>query len=288
MRFDPGKAWPHPVLRPPTYGDDYPNAEFEVEIQVDRTEQSTAVEVNASFELSEPSLLALLGEDKARFALLIRSPQTHCRQLLQSAGPEIKHPFSAGTLSGRVEFAPFLICIEPLRNFQADGWHADFAGRRFDVDSGAVLAEDVSKDYWIDTADEAPLGSIFGHKHRPDLPDGRWEYELGEDRVWILMSSLDAQQYEAARKQADNQPEGQYLMNGLYLPALVAVLNDVDRNIDEYGDYRWFSSLDHRLEAVGCRRLGSDGSNRLVDAQKILDSPFPKMPLIARAIMDGS
>ncbi len=268
MRFDPGKAWPHPVLRPPTYGDDYPNAEFEVEIQVERTQKTTAVEVNASFALSEPSLLALLEEEKAQFALLIRSPSTHCRQLLQSTEPDIKHPFPTGTLSGRVEFAPFLVCVEILRNFQADGWHSDFAGRQFDIDPGAVLAEDESKDYWIDTADEAPLGSIFGHKQRPDLAEGRWDYELSEDRVWIVMSNLDAQHYQAAREQADNQPEGQYLMNGLYLPALVAVLNDVDRNIDEYKDYRWYSSLDQRLESVGCRHLGSVSSNRLVDAQK--------------------
>ena len=242
MKFDPGKAWPHPVLRPPSFGDDYPHAEFEVEIELKRTQKSTAVEVEASFELSEPSLLELLEQDKAQFALLIRSPQTHTRELLRSDQPSIKHSFPAGALSGRVEFAPFFVCIQPLRGFQARGWHSDFAGHSFNIDAGAVLAEDVSKDYWIDTADEAPLGSIFGHKHRADLQDGRWEYELAEDRVWIVMSNLDAQLYQTARQQADNRPEGQYLMNGLYLPALVAVLDDVDRNVEEYQNYRWFSS----------------------------------------------
>lgn len=47
MRFDPGKAWPHPVLRPPSYGDDYPHAEFQVEIEVLRSVTGTAVEVTA-------------------------------------------------------------------------------------------------------------------------------------------------------------------------------------------------------------------------------------------------
>ena len=102
------------------------------------------------------------------------------------------------------------------------------------------------------------------------------------------MSSLDARQYQTARVQANNQPEGQYLMNGLYLPAVIALLNEVDQNAEDYQDYRWFTSLDQRLEAVGCRPLGNNSSNRLVDAQKILDSPFPRMPLIARAGMDGS
>lgn len=288
MKFDPGKAWPHPVLRPPSYGDDYPNAEFEVEIEVKRTIKSTAVEVEACFELSEPSLLELLNQDKAQFVLLVRSTQTHCRQLLQSGQPNIKHSFPAGSLSGRVEFAPFLVCIEALPDFQAEGWHSDFAGRKFDIQPGAVLAEEVPKDYWIDTADEAPLGSIFGHRPSPNIADGCWEYELADNHVWIVMSNADARQYETAREQASNQPEGQYLMNGLYLPALIAVLNEVDQDPEEYRDRRWFSSLDQRLEAVECLPLGENGSNRLVDAQKLLESPFPRMPMIANTEMGHS
>lgn len=288
MKFDPGKAWPHPVLRPPSYGDDYPRAEFEVEIEVKRTIQSTAVEVDAYFELSEPSLLELLKQNKAQFALLICSSQTRCRELLKSSRPNIKHSFPAGSLSGRVEFAPFLVCIEALTDFQAGGWHSDFAGRKFDIEPGAVLAEDVPKDYWIDTADEAPLGSIFGHRSSPNIADGRWEYQLAEDRIYIVMSDTDSRQYGIAREQVGNQPEGQYLMNGLYLPALIAVLNEVDQDPDDYRDYRWFASLDQRLEAVECPPLGENSSNRSIDAQKILDSPFLRMPLIARAGMDDS
>ncbi len=288
MKFDPGKAWPHPVLRPSSYGDDYPRTEFEVEIEVKRTIKSTAVKVDAFFELSEPSLLELLKQNKAQFALLIRSSQTHCRQLLQSSQPNIQHSFPAGFLSGRVEFAPFLVCIEALLDFYAEGWHSDFAGRKFDIEPGAVLAEDVPKDYWIDTADEAPLGSIFSHKSRSNIADGRWKYELEEDRIYIVMSDADSRQYGIAREHVGNQPEGQYLMNGLYLPALIAVLNEVDQDSEVYREFRWFSSLDQRLEAVGCSPLGENNSNRLVDAQKVLDSPFPRMPLIERAEMDNS
>ena len=97
------------------------------------------------------------------------------------------------------------------------------------------------------------------------------------------MSDSDAQQYQTAREQIAGQPEGQYLMNGLYLPALIAVLNEIDQNLREYSNYRWFASLDQRLESVGCPVLGDAHSNRLIDAQKILDSPFLRMPLIADA-----
>lgn len=283
MRFDRGKVWPHPVLRPPIYGDDYPRAEFEVEIEVKRVRDSTAVEMDASFELSDPDLLRLVEEGSARYALLVKASKTHFRDLYTPVGRRIQKVFSAGGLSGRVEFAPFLVSTRELPGFRADGWHPDFSGRAFDVPAGAVLAEDVPKDYWIDTADEAPLGSILGSRSDSNLSDGSWGYSLDGDRVFIVMSEGDYAKYTAARDSVNNQPEGQYLMNGLYLPALMAVLFEVDQDPQEYEDYRWYASLDQRLESLGCKPLGSQNVDRLRDAQRVLESPFAKMPMIAQA-----
>ena len=282
-RFKPGKVWPHPVLRPPVYGDDYPRAEFEVDIAMARIKGSTAVELDASFELSDPDLLRLVKEGGALYALLIKATDTHFRKLITTAGGRIQEEFSSGNLSGRVELASFLISVQELPGFRAAGWHSDFSGRTFDIPAGAVLAEDVPKDYWVDTADEAPLGSILGSKPSSNLPDGRWRYALDGDRVFIVMSEGDYAKYTAARDSVNNQPEGQYLMNGLYLPALMEVLHEVDQDSQEYEDRRWYASLDQRLESVGCKPLGSQNANRLIDAQRVLELPFAKMPMIAQA-----
>ena len=235
----------------------------------------------SEFQLSDLDLLRLVGEGSCKYVLLIKASKTHFRDLIDSDVAHIQKVFPAGDLSGRVEFAPFLVCTRELNGFRAEGWHPDFRGRTFDIAAGSVLAEDEPKDYWVDTADEAPIGSIFAHKSQPDLPDGRWTYQLAEDRIWIVMSDDDSIRYQAARERANNRAEGQYLMNGLYLPALTAVLNEVDRSVEDFQDCRWFAFLDHRLEEVGCSPLGSTNANRLTDAQRILDSPFPKMPLIA-------
>ena len=283
MIFDAGKAWPHPVLRPPSYGDDYPNAEFEVEIEVKCNKDSTEVEVCAQFELSDPDLLQLVEDGEAQYVLLIKAPTTHFRECIPSGNHQLMRKFTSGDLAGKVEFAPFLICSRDILNFAAKGWHSDFDGRTFDIATGSVLAEDEPKDYWIETEKEGPLGTIFGHKPLPDQPDGSWACILEEDRVWIVMSPDDAKRYVRAREQSYKQPEAHYLMNGLYLPALLAVLTEVDKHKDHYQEYRWFASLNQRLEDVGCRSIGSDGANRVVDAQMILDSPFTKMPLIVQA-----
>ena len=186
-------------------------------------------------------------------------------------------------MSGRVEVTPFLICTRRLARFRAAQWHADFGDRTFDVAAGSVLAEDEPKVYWVDTADEAPLGSIFVLDQQSSVADGLWRCNLHQDRVAIVMSPADYRRCTAARDRANRTADGQYLMNGLYLPALIQVLCAADRDQAAYADYRWSASLDQRLEAVGCEPLGSDRAERAVDAQKVLEAPFAKMPIIVMA-----
>ena len=283
MKFDPSKAWPYPVLRPQSFGDDYPHAAFEVEVEVKRTRGSTAVTVDTEFHLSAPDLLRLVEQGSARYVLLVKSPKTRFRELVESSVAEVEKVFPAGDLSGRVEFAPFLIAAQDLRGFRAEGWHPDFSNLAFDIDAGSVLAEDEPREYWVETADDVPIiGSIFAHKEVASLPDGRWDYEITEERVWILMSQADSKHFLDARNRASNHEDGYYLINGIYLPVLIAVLNELDQDPDDCREYGWFSSLERRLEELECKPLGSVDAKRSLDAQKALDSPFPKMPMILR------
>ena len=284
MKFDPNKAWPYPVLRPRSFGDDYPHAAFEVEIDIERIRGSTAVAVDTEFHLSDPDLLGLVEQGAAHYVLLVKAPKTRFRDLVESSVPEVEREFSAGDLSGRVEFAPFLIATRDVVGFRAGGWHPDFSNHAFDIAVGSVLAEDEPREYWIETADDDPLiGSIFAVTERDNFPDGRWDYEIAEDRVWIVMSKKDYARFSNARTRVNKHQDGFYLICGIYLPVLIAVLNELDQTPDAYREYSWFSSVERRLEELECKSLGSGDANRLLDAQKVLDSPFLKMPMIAEA-----
>ena len=285
MKIDPGKGWPYPVLQPPEYGDDYPKAEFEVDIELERSQNHVAVDMTAIFDLSDPDLLKLVRTGSAKYVLLVKSPKTHFRKEFHSDKPRIEKSFR-GELSGRTEFSSFLVCIAPQQDFTARGWHPDFAGLSFNLRPGFVLAQDKPKEYWIDAANEAPIGSIF-ELQPGGIQDGLWDCLLNSPRVQIRLSEADSKRLNNAREKANNRPEGQYLMNGLFLPALIHVLNEADKSPNDYSEYRWFDSLDKRLEVLGLKSLGSNSSNRTVDAQKILEHPFIKMPIIAEA-NDGS
>ena len=281
MRFDPGKGFPHPVLRPPEYGDDYPKAEFQVEIVCERAQGGLGVLMAVEFELSDLDLLRLVSEGSAEYVLVVKSSKTHYREEFRSTESQIKRSFK-GEISGRVEFSPFLVCVKQQHNFIAKGWHSDFEGLSFNIMPGFVLAGDKPKEYWIDMAKEEEIGSIF-QLASGDLKGTQWKCNLGNNHVQIELSETNYNLLNLARDQVNNTPEAQYLMNGLYLPVLIHVLNEADKSPEEYAQYRWFTSLNNRLEVVHCKELGSESVNRALDAQMILEYPFIRMPMIAEA-----
>ena len=278
MRYDPNKAYLYPVLRPNSA--DYPRAEFQAEPDPERIEHTTAVRISTEFNLSDPDLLRLIEGGAAQYVLLVRATATRHRSSHHSGEPKIEAHFDNGQLSGRTEVRGLVIAVRDLPRFRAEGWHDDYAGMTFDLHAGAVLAEDEPREYFIDNAEEAPVGSIFWVQPHAPLLDGRWNCDLAGDRVALRMSERDYRRFMDARSRVNGSPDAMYVMNAVYLPALVHVLQEADHGEEAYGDLRWYRSLDARLVDCERPRLGV-GRDRLDDAQRLLDQPFAHLPLLA-------
>ncbi len=280
MRYDPNKTYLYPVLRPSST--DYPRTAFEVEIyDPERISGTTSLRVSAEFYLSDPDLLSLVDSGVATYALRIRAPATRHRSVCCSFTSEISRVFYDGQLHGRTEIWGFLVAMDHLPGFRAESWHDDYAGLHFDIPAGSVLAQDVPKEYWVDTAEEAPIGSIIQIRSNASAADGAWECQLDGERVTVLLSLQDYKRFENARTRLDGTKDAAYIKNAVYLPALIYVLQEADRGVAEYADRRWYRSLDKRLDDCECRPLGSESSSRLVDAQLLLEQPFAELPLMS-------
>lgn len=279
MKFDPGKTYPHPVLRPES--SDYPRAEFQVEVEFRKIRNSTESKVDVEFSLSDADLSRLVAQGYAQYVLVIRCPKTHFRFSEATAKSEFTVRLAAGSCFGRTEFSPFLVAVRRLPKLRATGWHEEYADLPpVDIEPGAVLAVDTPKEYSVDNAEEAPIGSIF-ELIEQDQDGGRWDCDLDRERVAILMSGDDRGRFMEAR-QSDDQSEATYIMNSIYLPALHHVLVTADAERSQFEERRWFRCVSARMKEINTAALGKPGENRLRDAQSLLQHPFANLPFMKK------
>ena len=276
MRYDPNKAYPYPVLRHDS--SDYPRAEFQVEITVERIPSSTALQIEADFDLSDPDLLRLVDSKMAHYVLLVRAAGTQHRSVHTSVRPHVSKSFPTGVIARRLEARGVLVARRAISGLTVAGWHLDYADHAFDIPPGAVLAEDEPKIWEIDNAEEAPIGAILYRQVREDLPNGQWECDLTGEIIVLYLSPDDHRRFEDARSKVATVADLAVLMNSMYLPALVHVLHVGDQDPDEYADRRWYRSLEARLLDRGRPVLG-ESSDRLNDAQQLLERPFHNLNL---------
>ena len=274
MKYDPGKSFPYPVLRPRST--DYQKVEFQVTCNIERVEGGTEISIVAEFNLSDPDLISEVKFKRAQYVLLVRCQSTYFRREIRSGSNQFRHSFKNGILAGRTEISPFLTCKSRLSKFHARNWHDDYRGLSFDLEEGSVLALDYPYVFWIDRADEGPIGSIFELRLIRDMEDGKWNCDPDADRVQLQLSESDFRTFCDARGRVQNSPRATFIMNGVYLPALAWLLNEADEGQSIYSERRWYSSLETRLAACDCKPLGK-GTNRLRDTQVLLERPFSKL-----------
>ena len=283
MHYDFRKAYAYPVLRKGS--SDYPNDTFSLQLNVERVLKSTEIELRATFEITNKDLICLIEQGKATFSLLVKSPITFFRKVITDTNPEFQYHFERGQLAGNVSFAPFLVAKVAIDNFACDSWHKDFSGRGFNIQPGSVLAIGEPYHVHIDLAEESSAASIFRLDEDQELKAGLWncEFNLEEDQVVINLSSSDWNQVNSVRVDAYTGDANEKLLNGLYFPALVWLLQELDNmatknETSEFAELKWFRSLESKLDDMNCKKLG-EGRNRLEDAQKIFEHPFSKLLL---------
>ena len=169
--------------------------------------------------------------------MLVRGPGTFFRKEICSRAFEINEQFENGILAGKVELSPYLVAKKTLENFHCETWHQDYRDMRFRIEQGSVLAVGVPHVCHIDTAEESSVASIFRLAKNPNLGDGSWncDYESDQIQVIINMSESDYSRVCAVRINPETGAANEYLLNAVYFPALVWLLERIDQEIVENG-----------------------------------------------------
>lgn len=265
MRFSEETRFPHPVLARGT--GDFTNGEFDMDITVSENPQTGALTLEHSSILSENGIRTLVETGKASIGYFVKCNDTFYSELRSLTWPNGRSDFAAGTLLNRVSLRPLVWMKSDIPNWDPGTIHPEFEPP-VSLKHGDIIAVGDEHIISVGQAKLAPIESIFELDCSPDVPEGVLQVLPERDRITILAGEETYKTILLLRGQAWGKP---VVMNSIYLPAVMEVLDTLRGGDEQYEGLRWYSSFMARCDAKGIDPKAE--TSILEKAQSLLDSP---------------
>ena len=278
MRFDPSKAFPHPVLRPAgrEQDADYPGHDIQTVLDVESVPDDALIQVSVDFMLRQSDLINLIDDGFANYGCLVWCQSTLYRDLVLSRAPSFSREYRFGTLSDIVELRPLIVAVKDISGFTCDSWHPEFGRRKFDIVAGSVLAQDVTMQFPATQEFLKPVTSVFDVVADPDISHGSFDVAFA-NRIQILMNAKDRDTFLAARMNSNHRGD---ILAGIMMPVVLTALIELtnmeplERQHDEWGRAFEFAlgRINIDVDDIVANRISS-----VTVAQRLLGQPLRKM-----------
>lgn len=269
MKISESTSYPHPVLAP--WSEDIADASFDTRIVFQLDQAANQVTVRCDVTLDHPDIRSLIESGLATFGCFIKCRDTGLRRLQPLGFPSGSQQFASGALIGRVQLRPMVWSTRQIAGYDPAGAHPEFEGG-MDIDAGQILALDDEQVIEVTRPPLPPLESIFEIRSSDEVPDGGFELDTTSDRITVLMPEATYRLVQDLR----NADEGTraVLMNALYVPVIMEVLDQLRDGEEQFEQYRWLHPFRARCEAAG---VDLAKPNLLNDAQRLLLQPFASL-----------
>lgn len=250
MRYQPNKAFPHPVLRPvddDSDAGDFPDFDFQTSVSIALDEEAGQIRLETEFEVQQSDIVRAVRDGQAVYSLLVVCPTTFYRSHFTSETPVLETRIEFGDVEQQVELRPSVVAVCPISDYRPADLHPELVGRAFRLDLGGVLAQDYSSHFPAGREFLQPITSIFQMLPDPKQPSGQLDIIVG-DPVQIRINNKDNAQRLAAKRTARGRAS---LMSSVYLPAVMNLLAEAVRLNEDASDSRWFKGVQYRLADVG-------------------------------------
>ena len=276
MRVNDDTRFPYPVLSVDTT--DYPDATFDVDLEVTEERKSGEVTIKYVVNLAEPAIAAEVGQGRAEVVLFVTCQRTYYNAKHSLAGESGEVTLAPGLLREAVLLRPFVAVTKPISGFTSDQIHKEFGSRDWSFQAGDVLAYDEESLIEVGLDKLTPLETVFQLEKRSGIPDVETRVDPGPDKIAIVASPKTYDAVYALRGTALGQA---ILLNGVYLPAIMAVLSAVRGG--EHTGARWYRVFEAKCNELGFSLDSGAPAEAHEHAQRLLQSPlghlldFPEM-----------
>ena len=271
MRFSDDMRFPHPVLAP--FEGDYTAGKFDVDFRVREDTRNGALTLSHEVILTEPGIKELVRNGQASIGCFIRCNDTYFAELRTLSWPSGEIEFAPGALLNRVSLRPLIWLRADLPGWDPGTIHEEF-DPPVDLGVGDVMA--IAEEYVISVGQQklAPIESIFELDRSPDTPEGELEVDLDRDRIAIRAGPDTYERIALLREQAKGRS---MLMSGVFLPAVMEVLDSLRVAPGEYEERRWHQPFIAKCDAKGVDAAATANSSIFNDAQKLLEHPVKRL-----------
>ena len=260
---------PYPLLAPWT--DDYEEAQFSVDVADAVLNNGLQIRLSIVFRLSSNTLIDLLTNHKARYAVEVSCPRTFVRTTIET-GKEDTLVLEAEDYSEEILLTPYIVSTGPLEQFvsteHAPEWRSHKPGG-FAVPAAGILAVGFTTRIILE---DASVFSVIDLIANTSMAAGTFHVQLEDERIKIHVPPIDKGKIEAIRKRRSSGVGFASLFPGLYLHAVADAL----RNLSGHENTRWAFALRNALHEVGYGDVDEEllRSDSLKYAQELMGRPI--------------
>ncbi|MGN1222785.1 MAG: hypothetical protein ACI4T1_01485 [Christensenellales bacterium] len=274
------KLYPYPLLESCFGQEDYIDSSFN--ILVEHKNNLDSVELKFTPVLINAGIQKLIDEGNAYFAVHIECHLTSFRDLYR-VGKELILKLDANDVEGFVNICTFIIANNNLREYTNDKFNEDYAGTRFDIEKGNILAIGDSYELEINKVQDnlGNMQSIFGLIESKNENEKDIKIDLSRDKINIVLPKNEFIEFKTMMRTRANHA---VLHSMILVPALMQAIDEMKKrvqnnNLYEIEEKKWYRSIVKAAENLGI----------IIDEENILELPNfeTAQKLIANTINRG-
>lgn len=266
MKIDENARFPQPVLSSTT--GDYLSGEFEMRFAVGESIDKGHVTIDYTVKLTEPTILSMVTSEHAGLGIFVTCGDTFYNRLVPLGLSGGRLNFEPGALLGRVSVRPIIWTKLGVENYSLANSHPEFGGGEFNFVPGSVLGLDQLIYINVGREKLAQMETIFSVAEAPALPAGTLAVNLESDKIRVLVATDVYATVNTLRGLVYGRP---IILNSVFLPALMQVLDVVRDETTVHEDKRWFRVVQGKCDHLQINMLDPDLWR---DSQRLLHSPF--------------
>ncbi|MCL4850425.1 MAG: hypothetical protein KJZ78_03475 [Bryobacteraceae bacterium] len=277
MKIDEAMRFPHPVLW--TRTTDYLKGEFSIVLtKIEEEISSGRVKAVCAVTVAEQRLAGFLEAGAAVVGVFVTCLETYYNELIriEANGGGIDIP--PGLLRGQVIFRPIIWAATTIPDVGSTNIHPEFGRDALSLARGSILALGDVTVISVGSDKLAPMGSIFDLSLNDGVPRNQVAVQTEDEKIKILACAETLGRIQLLR---NTVPGRALLLNSVYLPVVMNVLNSLRDDPTVYDGRRWYTVFSAKLDHMGIKIENAD---LLKLAQDLLKSPLGKVDTILEGV----